>query len=30
VVMFNLMAEGNIARAVRGERIGTLVSASDI
>ena len=30
VVMFNLMAEGNITRAVRGERIGTLVSASDI
>ena len=27
IVMFNLMAEGNIARAVKGERIGTLVSA---
>jgi uridylate kinase len=29
VVMFNLMVEGNIARAVRGEKIGTLVSASE-
>ena len=28
VVMFNLMAEGNISRAVQGERIGTLVSAN--
>ena len=27
IVMFSLMAEGNIARAVRGEKIGTLVSA---
>jgi uridylate kinase len=28
IVMFNLMVEGNIARAVSGEKIGTLVSAS--
>lgn len=27
LVVFDLLAEGNIARAVRGERIGTLVSA---
>ena len=27
IVVFNLMVEGNIARAVRGEKIGTLVSA---
>jgi uridylate kinase len=27
IVVFDLLAEGNIARAVRGERIGTLVSA---
>jgi len=26
IVVFNLMEDGNIARAVRGERIGTLVS----
>ena len=26
IVVFNLLVEGNIARAVRGERIGTLVS----
>jgi len=26
LVVFNLMVEGNIARAVRGERIGTLIS----
>ena len=26
IIVFNLLAEGNIARAVRGERIGTLVS----
>jgi len=26
IVVFNLLHEGNIARAVRGERIGTLVS----
>ena len=26
IVVFNLMVEGNIARAVRGERIGTLIS----
>src|SRR5262245_3904952 len=28
IVMFNLMSEGNIARVVSGERIGTLVAAS--
>jgi uridylate kinase len=27
LVVFNLLVEGNIARAVRGERIGTLVAA---
>ncbi len=27
IVVFNLLVEGNIARAVRGEKIGTLVSA---
>jgi uridylate kinase len=27
IIVFNLLEEGNIARAVRGERIGTLVSA---
>ncbi|MGH3368293.1 MAG: UMP kinase, partial [Nocardioidaceae bacterium] len=27
IVMFNLMREGNIGRVVRGERIGTLVTA---
>ena len=27
IVVFNLLVEGNIARAVRGETIGTLVSA---
>ena len=27
ILVFNLLVEGNIARAVRGERIGTLVSA---
>jgi uridylate kinase len=26
IVVFNLLAEGNIARAVRGERIGSLIS----
>jgi uridylate kinase len=26
IIVFNLLIEGNIARAVRGERIGTLVS----
>jgi uridylate kinase len=26
IVVFNLLIEGNIARAVRGETIGTLVS----
>jgi uridylate kinase len=25
IVVFNLLVEGNIARAVRGERIGTLI-----
>jgi uridylate kinase len=29
LVVFNLLVEGNIARAVRGERIGTLVAADD-
>jgi uridylate kinase len=28
-VVFNLLVEGNIARAVRGETIGTLVSTDD-
>ena len=28
IVVFNLLTEGNIARAVRGEKIGTLVSAA--
>jgi uridylate kinase len=28
IVVFNLLVEGNIARAVRGERIGTLVTSS--
>jgi uridylate kinase len=28
IVVFNLLVEGNIARAVRGERIGTLVSST--
>jgi uridylate kinase len=27
IVVFNLMRDGNIARAVRGEKIGTLVTA---
>jgi hypothetical protein len=26
--VFDLLVDGNIARAVRGEKIGTLVSAS--
>ena len=26
IIVFNLLTEGNIARAVAGERIGTLVS----
>jgi uridylate kinase len=26
IIVFNLLEDGNIARAVRGERIGTLVS----
>ncbi len=29
IVVFNLLVEGNIGRAVRGERIGTLVVADD-
>jgi uridylate kinase len=29
LVVFNLLVEGNIARAVRGERIGTLVASDD-
>jgi uridylate kinase len=29
IVVFNLLVEGNIARAVRGERIGTLVASGD-
>ena len=29
IIVFNLLEEGNIARAVRGERIGTLVSTPD-
>jgi uridylate kinase len=29
IVVFNLLVEGNIARAVRGETIGTLVSAGN-
>ncbi len=28
IIVFNLMAEGNIARAVNGERIGSLVTSS--
>ena len=28
IIVFNLLTEGNIGRAVRGERIGTLVSTS--
>jgi len=28
-VVFDLMAQGNITRAVRGEKIGTLVSPAD-
>jgi uridylate kinase len=27
IIVFNLLTEGNIARAVRGEPIGTLVSS---
>ena len=30
IVVFNLLEEGNIARAVRGERIGTLVAAEGL
>jgi len=29
IIVFNLLVEGNIARAVRGERIGTLVNPPD-
>jgi uridylate kinase len=28
IIVFNLLTEGNIARAVRGEPIGTLVSSA--
>ncbi len=28
IVVFDLLTEGNIARAVRGEKIGTLISRS--
>ena len=28
IVVFDLMGKGNVVRAVRGERIGTLVSRS--
>ena len=27
IIVFNLLVEGNIARAVRGERIGTLITS---
>ena len=30
IIVFNLLTEGNIARAVRGERIGTLVSSPSL
>jgi uridylate kinase len=29
IIVFNLLTEGNIARAIRGERIGTLVSTPE-
>ena len=29
IVVFNLLVVGNIARAVQGERIGTLIAAAD-
>jgi uridylate kinase len=29
IVVFDLLTEGNIARAVRGEKIGTLVGPDD-
>jgi len=29
IVVFDLLTDGNIARAVRGERIGTLVSTEE-
>ena len=29
ILVFNMLTEGNIARAVAGEQIGTLVSTSD-
>jgi uridylate kinase len=29
IIVFNLLTEGNIARAVAGERIGTLVSTPE-
>ena len=28
IVVFSLMGEGNVLRAIRGEKVGTLVSAS--
>jgi uridylate kinase len=28
IVVFNLLTDGNIARAVAGEKIGTLISQS--
>jgi uridylate kinase len=30
ILVFDLLVEGNIARAVRGERIGTLVTRTDV
>jgi uridylate kinase len=30
LLVFDLLVEGNIARAVRGERIGTLVTRTDV
>jgi len=30
LIVFDLLTEGNIARAVRGERIGTLVSSPPV
>jgi uridylate kinase len=29
IVVFNLLVEGNIARAVRGEKIGTTITADE-
>jgi uridylate kinase len=28
IVVFNLLVDGNIARAVRGDRIGTIITTS--